>query len=324
MTTTRLLILLLLIVSAQACATKQACKDYASCTPLAEQGNPEAQRLLGWLYKYGAIKDKEKSFKWWLLSAEQGDKFGQNSVGNIYLSRGDYCNAKYWYNKSAAQGGAAANYHLGVMYLRGEQVAVNRGKAREFLQLAASQDYDEAKKTLKEIDKNPYPEGMGPIYTSECLAELPNGVLANQNTPVGVSYNQEITSLLAAVRAADAKAVAHFLDQPIVVETNLNPLCPPNSRCKPVTFAAEQVSPKIMTMLLDAGAGVDGKSTGSGDTPLIGAIARGNFEVVKLLVSRGAKVNLTNRFHVSPLCGASAKPDGSSYATVLLDYAVCI
>jgi TPR repeat protein len=52
--------------------------------PLAEQGNPEAQDWLGWMYLAGNGLSK------------------------------DYAQATHWFNESASQGYAKAEFHLGL------------------------------------------------------------------------------------------------------------------------------------------------------------------------------------------------------------------
>ena len=76
------------------------------CSVAAEQGHPEAQFNLGYMYQYG-----------------QGVKQ-------------DYIKAVEWYQKAAEQGNADAQFNLGFMYYNGEGVRQNYTKAKEYFGLA--------------------------------------------------------------------------------------------------------------------------------------------------------------------------------------------
>ena len=77
--------------------------------PLANQGNAEAQALLGWIYHDG-----------------QG-------------VAPDYAEAMKWYRLAANQGNAQAQFNLGVMYRNGQGVAQNYVEALKWCRLAANQ-----------------------------------------------------------------------------------------------------------------------------------------------------------------------------------------
>jgi len=65
--------------------------DYATAlkelTPLAEQGNAEAQALLGLMHfeGQGVPRDPSQALKWYKAAAEQGNPEGQLQLGVIYL-----------------------------------------------------------------------------------------------------------------------------------------------------------------------------------------------------------------------------------------------
>ena len=93
---------------------------YKLWLPLAEQGDADAQVLLGVMYDkgQGVPQDYKESIKWYRLSAEQGDAIAQFNLGCMY-SNGlgvpqDYKEAVKWYRLSAEQGVAQAQYNLGV------------------------------------------------------------------------------------------------------------------------------------------------------------------------------------------------------------------
>ena len=105
--------------------------DYATALkelrPLAEQGDPKAQRYLGWLYQYGkgVEKDPRKAVKWYRAAARQGDAQAQNEMGQAYIwgeergVRWDPAQAEEWFLKAAKQGNQQAQASLGKIYSGG-------------------------------------------------------------------------------------------------------------------------------------------------------------------------------------------------------------
>ena len=95
----------------------------------AEQGNVDAQSLLGLLYEYGTgvAQDDKQAVAWYRKAAEQGDVDAQFLLGAMYaLGKGvaqDDKQAVAWTRKAAEQGDAAAQYLLGAMYFHGRGVA---------------------------------------------------------------------------------------------------------------------------------------------------------------------------------------------------------
>ncbi len=103
-------------------------KAYCLIEPLAEQGNPSAQHLLGWMYHngYGLAIDDEQTLDWWYKAAEQGF--------------------------------SDAEYSLAVMYELGEGVRRDLFKAMEFYLSAARKGHQDARSSLKQILLNRYQE----------------------------------------------------------------------------------------------------------------------------------------------------------------------
>ena len=88
--------------------------DYATAfkliKPFAEQGDANAQYVLGSMYDngYGVIENDKKAVKWYRLAADQGDASAQYNLGNMYR-RGegvlqDNKKAHMWYNITRANG----------------------------------------------------------------------------------------------------------------------------------------------------------------------------------------------------------------------------
>ena len=87
----------------------------------AEQGNAEAQIVLGWMYYNGegVPQDFAEAAAWYRKAAEQGDAGAQTTLGEMYL-RGegvpqDYVEAVAWYRLAAEQGHAEAQTNLGTL-----------------------------------------------------------------------------------------------------------------------------------------------------------------------------------------------------------------
>jgi hypothetical protein len=103
-------------------------KDFATAlkeaTPLAEQGNPEAQALLGRMYMrgQGVLMDLDQAIKWLRPSAATGNADAQFLLGSIYLlPQKDVPEGVKWMRLSAEQGNQDAQYLLGKAFLQGLQ-----------------------------------------------------------------------------------------------------------------------------------------------------------------------------------------------------------
>ena len=97
--------------------------------PLAEQGNADAQAMLGDLYSRTFprwISSYKTSFGWYSKAAEQGNAKAQRELGSMYSSgRGipkDDQKSLEWYIKSAHQGDFEAQQELGNLYLKGQVI----------------------------------------------------------------------------------------------------------------------------------------------------------------------------------------------------------
>jgi uncharacterized protein len=121
--------------------------DYATAqklfTPLAEEGNPDAQRLLGSIYYYaedgrGAAQDFAEAAKWWRRAANQGITVAQSNLGYMYAhGQGvpqDYVQAYLWFSVAAARGDAdAADDRDGIAHqMTPDQIAEAQRLAREW------------------------------------------------------------------------------------------------------------------------------------------------------------------------------------------------
>ncbi len=113
--------------------------------PLAEQGNAEAQSILGLLYNtgQGVPVDYAEAARWLRRAAEQGKAPAQFGLGGLYANgQGvpqDYVEAARWYRRSAEQGFAVAQTELGVFYANGQGVPRDDVLAYMWFNLSAAQ-----------------------------------------------------------------------------------------------------------------------------------------------------------------------------------------
>ncbi len=122
--------------------------DYATAfremKPLAEQGNAEAQHILGLMYNkgQGVPQDYAEAVRWIRKAAEQGDAMAQYNLGVMYNNgQGvtlDYAEAVKWYRKAAEQGNAEAQHNFGLMYYKGQGVPQDYVQAHMWFNLAAA------------------------------------------------------------------------------------------------------------------------------------------------------------------------------------------
>ena len=99
--------------------------DYATAlkewTPIAEQGNADAQFNLGFMYLkgQGAPQNFETAIKWLTLAVEQGHAYAQGALGFMYLEgQGvpqNYVYAHMWLNLSASIGEELAKHNRDIV-----------------------------------------------------------------------------------------------------------------------------------------------------------------------------------------------------------------
>ena len=106
----------------------------------AEQGDAEAQSVLGLMYTLGlgVPQDKQEAVKWYRRAAEQGYAHGQFSLGVMYyFGEGvpkDHVLAYKWFNLAAAQGNKNAAELRDVLAteMTPSQIAEAQRLAKEF------------------------------------------------------------------------------------------------------------------------------------------------------------------------------------------------
>ncbi|MEI9960672.1 MAG: tetratricopeptide repeat protein [Limisphaerales bacterium] len=114
------------------------------CRRAAEQGDLNAQKNLGWMYKVGegVPQDDTESGKWYHKAAEQGDAQAQSTLGGMY-ERGqgltqDYAEAVKWYRRAAEQGDIFGESGIATCYYAGEGVPKNYVESYKWLNLVSA------------------------------------------------------------------------------------------------------------------------------------------------------------------------------------------
>jgi len=105
----------------------------------AEQGNPEAEALLGLMYNLGrgVPLDVDQAMKWFKAAANQGNAEGQCRLGSLYLKT-DTAQGLRLLKLSAEQGFADAYLMLGLAYMNLKDAPLDLVQADMWLQLAAA------------------------------------------------------------------------------------------------------------------------------------------------------------------------------------------
>jgi len=118
---------------------------FPACAKVAEQGDANAQLVLGVMYDNGrgVKQDDAVAVKWYRKAAEQGNVEAQHNLGVMYANgqgvKQDFAEAGTWYRKAAEQGFAAAQNNLGVMYANGRGVKQDFAEAVKWYRKAAEQ-----------------------------------------------------------------------------------------------------------------------------------------------------------------------------------------
>ena len=111
--------------------------------PLAEKGNFEAQRILGYYYQIGrgVPKDEREAVNLYRKAADQGDAAAMHQLGYCYANgvgvTKDEREAVSWYRKAAEQGLAKAQNSLGYSYQIGRGVPKDEREAVNWYRKAA-------------------------------------------------------------------------------------------------------------------------------------------------------------------------------------------
>lgn len=144
---------------------------YQEWQPLAEQGNPKAQYLLGVLHQdgQGVPQDHVVAANWYQRAAEQGFAPAQNNLGLMYY-KGEGVpqnrhTAAMWYERAAVQGHAHAQNNLAVMHMLGQVPASDPDRARQLFTMAAANGNVKSQDILQHWNLDAKPAAATPATT---------------------------------------------------------------------------------------------------------------------------------------------------------------
>lgn len=136
---------------------------YQQYIAAAQQGDAEAQALIGYCYYAGegVAQDYAQAVSWYRKAANKGSLLAQFNLAICYANgegvAQDYNQATYWYRKAAEQGDAASQINLGILYSSGQGVAQDYAQAAYWFRKAAEQGNAKAQCYLGYC----YDQGMG-------------------------------------------------------------------------------------------------------------------------------------------------------------------
>ena len=184
---------------------------FAEWLPLAEGGDPAAERNIGHLYRMGwsVPQDFEEAADWYQRAAEKGFARAQANLANMYL-RGqgrarDYAMAVEWFRRAALQGHAVAQYNLGLMYENGLGAEQSDAKAMGWYHLASRTGHRRAEDKLALLIAK---------STSELGAPLEDLAASEPLEPVEVAEPAEVAEPL---QVAEAPAMEGPRREPVEV-----------------------------------------------------------------------------------------------------------
>ena len=126
-------------------------------TPLAEQGQPRAQALMGWSHEVGqgSEQDMDRAIRLYRQAAQAGDAFGQYRLGEVYLRgagvKRDLHEAFHWMELAARNGDVPAMLKVGILQLMGVNGRVELVEAKQWLYQASQKGNKMALQVLQEM-----------------------------------------------------------------------------------------------------------------------------------------------------------------------------
>ncbi len=126
-------------------------------SPLADQGQPRAQALMGWSHEVGqgSEQDINRAITLYRQSAQAGDSFGQYRLADAYLRgtgvRRDLREAFHWMDLAARNGDVPAMLKVGVLHLMGASGRVDLSQGKQWLYQAAQKGNKLALQVLQEL-----------------------------------------------------------------------------------------------------------------------------------------------------------------------------
>lgn len=190
-------------------------KDYPTALkelkPLAEQGNPRAQYIVGVMHLggKGVAKDPKQALDWIAKSADNGYKDAQFILGAMHFGghggvAKDLKLGAAWYRKAAEQGHVKAQFILGLCYKFGQGVAQDEKQMIPWFRKAAEQGFSRAQ---SEMGVNYY-KGRGGLPQDLVKAYAWTSLAAAQGNQGARNNLQVFAKNMTPEQIAEAKQVA--------------------------------------------------------------------------------------------------------------------
>lgn len=128
----------------------------------AEHGHEYAAFNLALHYYYGE-RDFEKAIYWLEPYARSGDIDSQSVLSDVYEDIGDGEKCLFWLNEGANQGSPDMQCSLGLHYLSGKFLDQDLQQAKYWLEKSAAQGSQRAKEALLEIEQSAQHQEQSPI-----------------------------------------------------------------------------------------------------------------------------------------------------------------
>ncbi|WP_324040552.1 tetratricopeptide repeat protein [Aeromonas caviae] len=126
-------------------------------SPLADQGQPRAQALMGWSHEVGqgSEQDMDRAIRLYRQAAQAGDAVGQYRLGEVYLRgagvKRDLHEAFRWMELAARNGDVPAMLKVGILHLMGVNGRVELAEAKQWLYQASQKGNKMALQVLQEM-----------------------------------------------------------------------------------------------------------------------------------------------------------------------------
>lgn len=180
-------------------------QDYAQAArwmqKAAEQNNATAAFALGAMYRNGegVPKDDAAAVRW-LEKAAREVPPAQFALAKVYEENGNYAEALKWYRLLASRGDADSQNDVGHMYETGRGVAQNDAEAAKWYRLAADQGNAEAQNNLGAL----YAKGRG-VPRDDVQAYMWFALSAAQNNRPAAENRKAAAAAMTPAQIAEAE-----------------------------------------------------------------------------------------------------------------------
>ena len=185
----RLTLIALLLAGFAGCdaTPEEPVSEFDVTLKAAEQGDANAQFLLGYMYEVGdgVPEDDTEAVKWFRKAAEQGHDAAQYNLARMYASgdgtQKNDTEAVKWCRKAGEQGLAIAQLNLGFIYSNGEGIPEDYVEAYAWWSIAATNAINgskDAKERLEQLKAEFTPDQL--VAAEKRIEELTEQINANK------------------------------------------------------------------------------------------------------------------------------------------------